>query len=158
MVRSVGDDAHEQKVIDDVAEYGWHCVNILADGEDGPYSFTVGLQKSYGHPELIIFGLPSGVSHEILSLAAEAIQRGQPIDLESSTDEFLNDYECVFVPVPVAEYHQHVGYCRWYYEGNDFLLYQIVWPSRDGHFPWHPAATESFRSNQPVLGHVARGT
>jgi hypothetical protein len=46
MVRSVGEDAPEQKVIDDIAKYGWHCVNIMAEGEVGPFSFTVGLFKT----------------------------------------------------------------------------------------------------------------
>jgi hypothetical protein len=60
----------EQKVIDDIADFGWHCVNTLAEDEHVAYSFTVGLFQSYGHPELIIFGLPSQVAHQVLAIAA----------------------------------------------------------------------------------------
>ena len=158
MVRSIGEDAPEQRVIDDVSKYGWHCVNIMAEGDEAPFSFTVGLFHTYKHPELIIFGLPSEVAHGVLNLAVEAAQRGKPIDLSAPTDELLEGYPCVFVPVPEAEYHEHVGFCRWYYEGNGFPLYQIVWPSRAGQFPWHPEATAAFRAAQPVLGYAPRGT
>jgi len=61
---------------------------------------------------------------------------------------------CVLVKVPETEYHEHVGFCRWYYEGNAFPLYQIVRPAWDGYFPWHAQASEAFRAAQPVLAHV----
>ena len=152
MVRTVGEDAPEQRVIDDIAKYGWHCVNIQAEGDEGPFSFTVSLFQSYGHPEFIIFGLRSETAHQLLNIAVEAIQAGRPIDLSGPTDDLLEGYPCCFVEVPVSEYHEHIGFARWYYQGNGFPAYQIVFPSRDGHFPWHPDATESFRSFQPVLG------
>ena len=158
MVRAVGDDKSEQRVVDDVAKFGWHCVHILAEGEAPEYSFTVGLFHSYRHPELIIFGLSSKVAHQILTTAANAAKSGQALDLSQPTDELLNNYSCCFVEVPPSEYYEHVGFCRWYYEGNSFPLYQIVWPSRSGLFPWHSQAPEAFRVSQPVLGHAADGT
>ncbi|MNL71313.1 hypothetical protein D3C87_1964450 [compost metagenome] len=54
--------------------------------------------------------------------------------------------------VPQAQYRDYVGYARWYYEGNDFTLYQIVWPSRDGHFPWDTDAAAAYVAAQPLLG------
>ncbi|WP_296278876.1 DUF4262 domain-containing protein [Pseudoxanthomonas sp.] len=158
MVRTVGEDKSEQKVIDDIAEHGWHCVNIVAEGEHVEYSFTIGLHQTYGHPELIIFGLPSKVSHQILAIAADAAKAGAPLDLSKPTDALLNQYSCCFAEVPFSEYREHVGYARWYYLGNNFPLYQIVWPSRSGLFPWHHQATSEFRAAQPVLGQVAGGT
>lgn len=93
-VRTVAEDASEQKVLDDIAKYGWHGVHILAEGDRGP---------------------------------------------------------------PKASYYEYVGFARWYYYGNDFPLYQIVRPSRDGHFPWHAMASEEFRRIQPVLGRARLG-
>lgn len=158
MGRTVGEGKSEQKVIDDIAQYGWHCVNIMAEGEHVEYSFTVGLFQSYGHPELIIFGLPSNVSHQILAIAADAAKARSPLDLARPTDALLNNHSCCFVEVPFSEYRDHVGYARWYYQGDNFPLYQIVWPSRSGLFPWHHQATAEFRDAQPVLGQAAGGT
>jgi hypothetical protein len=158
MVRAVGEDASEQKVIDDVAKFGWHCVNILPDGEYGPYSFSIGLHHTYDHPEFIIVGLPSNIAHEIINIAVEAIQRTQPIDLSKPTDELLKAYSCCFVEVPQSAYRDYVGFGLWFYEGAKFPLFQIVWPSRAGEFPWHPNAPAAFRDNQPVLGYASKGT
>ncbi len=158
MVRTIGKDESEQKVIDDVAAFGWHCVNIHPEGDHVGYAFTVGLFQSYGHPELIIFGLSAKIAHHILAIAADAAKAGKPLDLSQPTDALLNDYVCCFVEVPRTEYYEHVGYCRWYYQGNDFPLHQIVWPSRSGLFPWHEQATPEFRAAQPVIAHVLGGT
>jgi hypothetical protein len=158
MVREVGEDASEQQVIDDVATYGWHCVNIHPEDEHAGYAFTVGLFKSYGHPELIIFGLPGKVAHQILAIAADAAKSGNPIDLTRPSDELLNDYSCCFGEVPRSQYYEHVGYCRWYYQGDDFPLYQVVWPSRAGLYPWDPEVSPDFKGAQPVIARVPGGT
>lgn len=152
MVCTVGSDSGEVKLLSDIEKFGWHCLNILAEDEEPPYSFTVGLFHTFNYPELIIFGLPANVAHQILRIAADALKNGAPIDLSSPTEDLLKGYACCFVEVPASQYRENVGFCRWFYEGNAFPLYQIVWPSREGYFPWHPDAAASFRSAQPVLG------
>jgi hypothetical protein len=158
MVRTIGEDKSEQKVIDDIAELGWHCLHIMAEGDEVEYSFTVGLFQSFGHPELIVFGLPSTISHKILSIAADAAKSGSPIDLAQPTDALLNNYACCFAEVSPSKYHEYVGYARWYYQGNGFPLFQIVWPSRFGLFPWDHQATAEFRAAQPIIAHAPSGT
>lgn len=157
MVRQVGEDASERKVLSDIAEFGWHCVHIMDEGDLVEYSFTVGLFQSYRHPELIVFGMASDIAHQILSIAAQEAKRGAPIDLSAPTDALLKDYSCCFVQVPTSEYYEHVGFARWYYQGNDFPLVQIVWPSRSGHFPWHPEADPEFKRAQPLIAPGASG-
>lgn len=157
MVRQIADDIPEQKVIDDVARYGWHCMNVLAEDASPGFSFTIGHFHSNGRPEFIIVGLRPEVAHKVLGLAVDAMQSGAIVDLSLPTDKLLNGYPCVFVQVPESEYHEYVGFCRWYYEGNAFPLYQIVWPSKHGQFPWHPEASAAFRATQPVIGHAGGG-
>ncbi len=157
MVRSVGEDSPEQKVIDNIAQYGWHCIHIMGEGDAGPYSFTIGLFHTYKQPEFVIFGLPAKVAHQVLSIVVQAIQRDEPLNLSVPTNELLEGYPCCFAEVPATEYHDYMGFCRWYYEGNGFPLYQIVWPNRAGQFPWHPEATTAFKRVQPVLGHSPNG-
>lgn len=156
MVRSRAEDAQEQKLLDDIAKYGWHCVNILAERDEGPYSFTVGLFHTQRHPELLIYGLKNDVAHQILSNAVEEL-RQKRLNLGALNDELLDGYACCFIEVPAAAYYEHVGFARWYYGGDEFPLYQIVWPSRDRKFPWQPGASENFRKAQPVLGHAPLG-
>jgi len=152
MVRLAGEDKSEQKLVDNVAEHGWHCIHILAEGEHVAYSFTVGLFHSYGYPELIIFGLPRDVAHDILTIAADAAQSGAPVDVTRPSDAFLKNGHCKFAKVPASAYREHVGSALWYYEKKPFPLYQIVWPSKTGHFPWDPDVSDAFREAQPVIG------
>ena len=152
MVRRTASDTQEKKVLVDIDAYGWHCVNILAEEGLPGFSFSVGNYHSTKHPEFIIFGLRPDVAHQILTLAIAGLKDGTIVDLSAPTDELLNGNSCLFVKVPEAHYREHVGFGRWYYEGNSFPLYQIVWPSREGNFPWHAGAREAFRAAQPVLG------
>lgn len=155
MPRTKGLDDPERKVIADVEQYGWHCLHVLG-GEDTPqFSYTIGLQYTWSHPELIVVGLPPDVAHGILGLMVDALKTGTPIALDRPTDALLEDLPCVFVPVPKERYAEWVGFARWYYEGNDFELVQIVWPNREGHFPWHSQASKPFRAVQPILGATA---
>ena len=156
MVRYLGQDPSEQNVIDNIAKFGWQCVHIHAEGESVEYTFTIGLFQTYKHPELIIFGLPSKVSHQILSIAADAARSGTPLDLTRPTDALLEDYLCCFGQVAKTAYRDHVGYARWYYEGDDFSLYQVIWPCRSGFYPWHPLATAEFKRAQPVIANLPR--
>jgi hypothetical protein len=49
MVRKIGEDISEQKVIDNIAEYGGHRVNILAAWDLPRFAFAVGnFQSSLG--------------------------------------------------------------------------------------------------------------
>lgn len=157
MPRTQATDQGEQKVLDDIQKFGWHCMHVFGDEEHEPFSYTIGLFQTYGQPELLIYGLPREVAHAVLTIAAEAAAKDKPFDLNEPTYEFLEGYACVFVPVPLAEYPEHVGFARWYYEGDKFPVQQIVWPSKSRHFPWHANATDAFRSKQPVLGQHERG-
>lgn len=92
------------------------------------------------------------MAHAVLNIVAEAAASGVPLNLDEPTAELLEGYSCVFVPVPANEYSAHVGFARWFYEGESFPVQQIVWPSKSGVFPWHPDASSEFRAKQPVLG------
>src|SRR5437899_8586697 len=133
MVQRTATDEGERKVLGDIAEYGWHCLNVLEENGQAPWTFTIGLFETWKHPELIVFGLKRDVAHKVLNVVAVGLAEGRRIDLSKPTDELLERLSCHFVEVPKRHYHEHVGFARWYYQGNKFPLYQIVWPSREGH-------------------------
>lgn len=152
MPRTTATDAGEQKLLDNIRKFGWHCMNVFGDAEHEQFSYTIGLFQTHGHTELLIYGLPPEVAHSVLNIAAQAATAENPLNLTEPTDELLEGYSCVFVPVPLTEYPEHVGFARWYYEGDAFPVHQVVWPSKSGLFPWHPEASPAFREKQPVLG------
>ena len=55
MVRMKGSDPAERKLLADVQNEGWSRVDIVGEKERPDYSFTVGLEHAFDHPELVIF-------------------------------------------------------------------------------------------------------
>ena len=157
MVKRVGTDEPERKVLADIAKFGWHSLNIFADKDQPEYTFTIGLYETWKYPELLVMGLKPSIAHQILNIVATALGAGKRFDLSALNDDLLDGFACCFVQMPKRSYQEFVGFARWYYEGNGFPLYQIVWPSKEGHFPWNPLATENYRKLQPVLGEAPRG-
>jgi hypothetical protein len=158
MPQTTATDAGEQKLLDNIRKFGWHCMQISGDDEHEAFSYTVGLFQTYGHPELLIYGLPPEIAHAVLTIVADAAANGQALNLGEPTDALLEGYSCVFVSVPLIEYPEHFGFARWYYEGDGFPVEQVVWPSRAGLFPWHPEAAVEFRAKQPVLGQYEKSS
>ena len=154
MKRPAPKNRYEQTVLANVERFGWHCTSVGSDAptDDVCFTYTVGLPHSYGQPEFIIFGLEAQVAHEILSTVASAAESGAPFALDAPCSELLEGYDCVFVPVPRDRYGDFVLSALWFHDGNEFPLYQIVWPDRHGRFPWNEGAEIDPRHRQPVLG------
>ena len=150
----LGADFGERKVLADVAEYGWHCMNVLEDDGHPPWSFTIGLYETWRHPELIIIGRSRTTAHHVLDRIAAALDDNHRVDLSQPASDLIPGSTCFLLEVAAQHYHDYVGYARWFYRDKQFPHYQIVWPSNDGHYPWGPNAPKSFKEWQPVLGKV----
>lgn len=144
---------YERSVVANVANYGWHCTSVSCtqDGDEPTFSYTVGLFHSYRQPEFIIFGLDATVAYSILKILADAAAAGKMYALDSSCDALVENYECVFVEVPKAHFNDYVFSALWFYAGHDFPLYQVVWPDREGRYPWNESSERDPQHEQPVL-------
>ena len=56
----------------------------------------------------------------------------------------------LFRALPKAHFRAHLGAAIWAHEGEDFEAVQLVWPDKQGRWPWDDAR-EGFRALQPVL-------
>ena len=143
---------YERKLLENVKQHGWQCTSVGAGDGTPCFSYTIGLYQTYGYPELLLVGLPTNIAHGVLATVASAACSNKPLNISEPTDALLEGYSYVFVRVPEQLYGEYVLSATWYYEGNDFPLYQLVWPSVDGYFPWHEHADAKYRSSQPVVG------
>ncbi len=144
-----------RQLLDDVDEYGVHIVHITADDKGPAYSFTVGMFENFAQPELIVFGLEEEVAHELLNAAADEADAGHQYLDGSKLDGLLVDYPVRFVTVPKTCYAEHLGLAVWAYEGDSFPCVQMVWPDKQGRWPWDAGVREGFAASQPVLGRKA---
>lgn len=152
MPRTQSSNEYERKLLANIDSHGWQCTSVGAGDGQPCFSYTIGLFHSFGCPELMIVGLPPKVAHAVLTIAANAAREGTPLDVEAPTDALVEGCSCVFVRVPQTACGEYVLSASWYYESEAFALYQIVWRSKEGRFPWHARAGKAFRAAQPVIG------
>jgi len=142
----------QQKIVDDIHEYGLHVLSVLEDEEGVDFSYSVGLWRTYGHPEILIIGLGSNISHWIINTIANRIKnRDETMTTDQSYAGFLEGFECLFFEVSKTQCAEFVHMAMWFYEQEEFPVLQLVYPSTEGHFPWEKGASASFQSWQPVL-------
>ena len=151
------DNTLDRIVISNIAEFGWHAVNIIEDDDHPPWTYTIGLYESYGFPELIIFGRSRATAHHALNTVATALEGNHPPDLNAATVDLIPGIPCLFRKVSTRYYQDYVGFARWFYRKRDFPLYQIIWPNHDNLYPWDNNAPRSFEEWQPILAETPRG-
>jgi hypothetical protein len=149
----VPDDDQDRKLLSDVAEHGWHIPHIFAD-ESGPcFSFSVGFYLKFGHPEILVMGLSQSVAHKFINLVGGYIRSGRVFRPGERTDDLAQGFSCCFVPIVTEHYREYLGYGIWFYRSlkQPFPALQLVWPDKQGKFPWESGYDERFFKLQRLL-------
>jgi hypothetical protein len=147
---SASADHREKKVLDDVARYGWHILVVMSAADDAPwFAYTIGLYESFGHPEIITFGLAHPLMARLLNFVGQEAKAGREQAAGTRVSGLLDGLDCTFATFPRSEYHARLGYALWYYDSSQFPVLQLFWPDRDGRFPWDPEADSHARRCQP---------
>ena len=123
----------------------------------GPGPFTpVDLAVQCGRPLLARQPFsPDSFDQVILgcvNVIADEVSEGRQFLAGTKHEGILEGYPVRFFEVPKARYAEFLGSAMWAYEGDDFPAVQLVWPDKQGRWPWDPDARERFSTSQPVLG------
>jgi hypothetical protein len=151
MVRTQGEDANEQRVIDDVERHGWHLVGI-EDGPEPPFVYSIGLYHTLGQPEIIILGLKdASTMGQIVNLIGDEMRKGTKFEDWFESEGILEGYNCIFRQVAREHYPEYLGYALWYYRPEEFPVLQCIWPDNGGRYPWQPGVSADIVNRQPIL-------
>jgi hypothetical protein len=143
----------DRRLLRDVADRGWHVVSV-ADLNDRPgWAFSVGLQRSFDHPEVIVFGLPENANRQVVDRVAHDVATGTPHPVGSTSDSLLAGLHCEFRAVAPGWCETFLGYAVWHYGRDGFRAVQLLWPDRDGRLPDHPEFDAELTRHQPLLEH-----
>ena len=144
-------DAGDEKALADIEQYGCHVIHVHEEGDLPPFSYSVGIQQSSGAPEVVVIGLKEPISHYAVNEYNRRVRSGERFYPGQFYSGFLEGFDVQFVVVDRAHYEEYFGWNRWLYDGNEFDVLQMVYPSTDGVWPWGAAASSWFRTRQPLL-------
>lgn len=145
--------SHAEKIDWVVDTHGW-CAEPVQICDDPPrpgYTYTVGFEQRWHHPELIIFGLQPVAAKGLLGLVAEQLDAGGDVPEGVFTGLLDNDLACAILPIDEPDLAELCPGIVEYYRRDDVELSQFVWPDRGGHFPWQEGYDERLRLAQPLI-------
>lgn len=136
---------------------GW-MVMAIPDAAP-PFCYTVGLIKSFNHPEIIILGLRYEIAHPLLNTVGFQIKQGEVFSPGNRYDSITEKYDTQFVEVTLENISEYfgilIGYTRHHNDATPIRALQLVWPDPQNRFPWENGFEEKFRTAQPLLNVVA---
>jgi hypothetical protein len=144
-------DAGDLAVLADVADRGFHVDAVPAREGDPAHAFTVGLFRSFDHPEVIVFGPGPMDVAEIVETLGERVRGGERFDEGTVATGLLPGRPVVFRRVAARHYPAWLAHAAWYHGGLRFPAVQCVWPDAAGNFPWDRWYPRALRGQQPVL-------
>lgn len=120
----------------DIDKYGWHFLFVFdPDGERPDFAYSIGLEESYDHPEIMVFGLDKDTAHEILSDIADDLKTGKKYQLNTKfPDVIAGDFEIMFKEVKQSAYSEYLGTAVDYYE-KPFRAWVLFWPDKSNILP-----------------------
>ncbi|MBK8110785.1 MAG: DUF4262 domain-containing protein [Saprospiraceae bacterium] len=145
-------DNGDKKLVSDIAQFGSHVLKVMEDDNGPGFAYSVGLFKTFNHPEIIIIGLKPDLAHILINNIGEDIKKGKQYQSALLYTDILDDFKCLMLDVPRESYKKYVGYGLWYYEGDKFPLLQCIYPTVKGIYPWEKEWPEDIIDLQPILG------
>lgn len=145
-------DQYSNKLTDDILKYGFEVIMVPQTNYLPSFAYTVGLWKSYKHPELISLGLPIDILHTMLNTVVfEVIKRKKLIEIGRNYHDIVEKYPVQFLTVDKRNIPDYFGQTISYYQTVDFPALQLIWPDDKGIFPYESDFREDLIYLQPLL-------
>lgn len=127
---------------DNIQEHGWQFQYVFdAKGEKENFAYSIGFEETFGHPEIMIFGLKQETMHTILANLATEIRSGRHFEENIKTSNVLSgDFEVLFKNIKQEFLPQYAGIATEYY-GRPFRLMIMFWPDKFNSLPTDEACT-----------------
>ena len=141
----------EQVFVAKVREHGWLRTSVLEDDSGPGFSYTTGFFVSNRQPELIIFGMKHEIAHDIFWDLYREGKANRSLPAAMRTNAVFANLPAYVFSVAKRFYSDYLGWSRWFYGGDAFPCLQIVWPDREGVFPWEDGFNTDLYDLQPDL-------
>jgi hypothetical protein len=134
---------HRDKLAWMIEQEGWALEPVMPKpGADPPvpgYSYSIGLESSFGFPDVCVFGLTPVAARGLIGLVVEVVRSGGHVPVGPQFTGLLdNDLRCALLPVDVEDNLDLFESAAGWYGGITFRMVQLMWPDRNGWLPWEP--------------------
>jgi hypothetical protein len=89
-------DDHDRKLLADVQVHGWHVIGVEEDEEGPGFAYSIGLYRTFGHPEIIVVGLRVQVMHRMINVVGEEVRSGKKFGHLDESGDVLDGYNVAF--------------------------------------------------------------
>jgi hypothetical protein len=144
------DDLLEQTKLN-ITKFGLQVIMVTSTNYSPSFAYSIGLTKSFSHPEIICFGLSNNLAHEIINDVAEIVKKGEIIESGKIYSEIFKDSRATFLEVDKKNIPDYFGAGLNYYGNEKFNAFQLIWTDRNDKFPWEEYFEEEFLYKQPLL-------
>lgn len=144
-------DEADQKALDDIEEFGCHVLGVMEGDNEPSFSYSIGIEKQQGKPDLAIVGLKNKLAHSIINNYKNRLLAGESFEPGKYYSDFLGNFDVCFIEVDKKHYDDYFGWGLWLNKGENFKMLQLIWPTTDGFWPWDVDKSEFYIWAQPIL-------
>ena len=147
----IGKDELLEQTKTNIARYGLQVIMVSGSDYSPSFAYSIGLFETYKQPEIICFGLPDKLGHEIINDVAELMKKGETIKTHITYDTIFMDSRAEFLHVDDRNIDDYFGAALNYYATTKFPAIQLLWTDTNDKFPWEENFEERFLHDQPLL-------
>lgn len=141
----------DERLLEDVATYGWH-VAIVPPEEDSPgWAYSVGFLSTFGHPEVVVFGLPPEDAHALVNDVGDHIRNGVPVQEGAAIGDLVPGRVCAVRGVARRWKSTLFEAALWFHGREDVPILQILRADAEGRLPGDAGFAETLAEAQPLL-------
>ena len=85
-------------VNDNIDKFGFHITYVMEEVGFTPFGYSTGLYKNFAIPELIISGLPNGLTNELINNYVEKF-KFKEVPLNKKIDDFTIRFPIYFIEI-----------------------------------------------------------
>lgn len=134
-----------------IDKFGLSVVMIESTQYLPSFAYSVGLQETYNHSEIICFGLNTKTLYELINDVAEIIKTEGKINPDKEYDNIFSNHRATFLKVDKRNIEDYFGVAIKLYDSKEFDGLQLIWTDRNNQFPWEANFQEEFKYMQPLL-------
>ena len=134
-----------------IDKYGLSVVKIESKEYLNSFAYSVGLTKTFKHPEIICFGLRTELLHQLINDVAEIIKEEGNLNPNKEYDNVFENSRAKFLQIDKRNIEDYFGVAIKYFGKIEINGMQLIWTDRNNKFPWEDGFEEEFKFKQPLL-------